>query len=42
MAGALVDAAGPFLIPVALFGLGIVGYLFLSVPTQQGIPGDDR
>jgi hypothetical protein len=40
MASALVDAAGPFLIPVVLFGLGLVGYLFLFLLTRWGILGD--
>ena len=41
MADALVDAAGPFLIPVALFVLGLVGYLFLFVLTRWGILGEN-
>jgi len=40
MAGALVDATGPFLIPVVLFALGLVGYLFLFLLTRWGILTD--
>jgi hypothetical protein len=41
MAGALVDSVGPFLIPVVIFVLGLVGYLFLFVLTRWGLIGEN-
>lgn len=37
----LLDSAGPFLIPIAIFVLGLAGYLFLWLLTRQGILGDE-
>lgn len=41
MADAVVDAVGPFLIPVVLFVLGLVGYLALLVLTRWGVLGEE-
>lgn len=41
MAGALVESVGPFLIPVVIFVLGLVGYLFLFVLTRWGLIGEN-
>jgi len=40
MVEALVESAGPFLIPVVLFAVGLVGYLILFVLTRWGLLGD--
>ena len=37
----IVDTFGPFLIPVVIFVLGLVGYLVLLVLTRRGILGGD-
>ena len=38
---AAVETVGPFLIPVVIFVLGLIGYLVLFVLTRWGILGDD-
>lgn len=38
---AAVETVGPFLIPVVIFILGLIGYLVLFVLTRWGILGDD-
>ena len=37
----IVDTFGPFLIPVVIFVLGVVGYLILFALTRRGILGGD-
>jgi hypothetical protein len=41
MVAAVVETAGPFLIPVAIFGVGLLGYLFLLVLTRWGVLGEE-
>jgi hypothetical protein len=41
MLSAVIETVGPFLIPVALFVTGLVGYLFLFVLTRWGVLGDE-
>ncbi|WP_267902771.1 hypothetical protein [Halovenus carboxidivorans] len=41
MVDAVVDAVGPFLIPVVLFGLGVIGYAVLLILTRWGILSED-
>jgi hypothetical protein len=41
MLDALVDTAGPFLIPIAIFVAGIAGYLLLLVLSRQGLLNGD-
>ncbi|RDI70745.1 hypothetical protein [Halopelagius longus] len=36
----VINAYGPFVIPVALFALGAVGYLFLVAVGRAGVEGD--
>ncbi|WP_336327529.1 hypothetical protein [Halovenus sp. HT40] len=38
---AAVETVGPFLIPIVIFILGLIGYLVLFVLTRWGILGDD-
>lgn len=35
----VVEVFGPFVIPVVLFILGVIGYLILSALTKRGILG---
>lgn len=37
----LVSATGPFLIPVVIFVLGLIGYVLLFVLTKWGVLGDE-
>jgi hypothetical protein len=37
----VVETAGPFLIPVLLFGVGLLGYLLLFVLTRWGVLGEE-
>lgn len=39
MVGTIVELFGPFVIPVVLFVLGVIGYLVLSALTKRGILG---
>ncbi|MEF8938182.1 MAG: hypothetical protein V5A32_09550 [Halovenus sp.] len=41
MIESVVDTFGPFLIPVVIFGIGLVGYLILFVLTRRGILGGE-
>jgi hypothetical protein len=41
MIDTIVTTFGPFLIPVAIFVIGVVGYLILLVLTRRGILGSD-
>jgi len=41
MLDALVETAGPFLIPVVLFVAGAAGYLLLLVLSRQGLLSRD-
>jgi len=40
MTAGVVETFGPFLIPVAVFGLGAVGYVALVVLSRWGLFGD--
>lgn len=41
MATTIVETLGPFLIPIALFVLGLIGYLVLFALTRVGLLGED-
>jgi hypothetical protein len=41
MLDAIVDAFGPFLVPVVIFCVGAVGYVLLLVLSRRGILGED-
>jgi hypothetical protein len=42
MAAGLVETFGPFLIPVVVFVLGVVGYAVLWLLARRGVFGPDR
>jgi hypothetical protein len=37
----IVDAVGPFLVPVVLFCVGAIGYLLLLALSRRGVLGGD-
>lgn len=40
MIASVFETVGPFLIPIVIFVLGLIGYLVLFVLTKWGILGD--
>lgn len=41
MLDAIVEATGPFLVPVVIFVAGVIGYLVLLILSRRGILGEE-